>query len=156
MNNVDKSPESKTDNHDSKKGGLLGKPGTFSRKANVGCLIILPFVILMYVSIYLPGFIAYRKKTLCNQAESDANDVAIALADYFDDFNHTATPTFDQLKNWTSVTLSGKNTATIMGADPNVNITITVTDASGRCPKDYQGASADWDGNDVYTLTITQ
>jgi hypothetical protein len=41
MNNIDKSPETKTDNHDSKKGGFLGKPETFSRTANVGCLIII-------------------------------------------------------------------------------------------------------------------
>ena len=52
--------------------------------------------------------------------------------------------------------MSGKNTATVTGVDPNLNITITVTDASGRCPKDYRGASADWDGYNVYTLTITE
>lgn len=112
---------------------------------------LIPYLLLAI--LILPNF---HPKPSCTQTESDANTVAAAIADYFSDPNHTATPTFDQLKNWTSVTLSGKNTATIMGADPNVNITITVTDASGRCPKDYQGASADWDGNDVYTLTITQ
>lgn len=41
MNNIDKSPEIKTDNHDRKKGGFLGKPGTFSRKVNVGLLVII-------------------------------------------------------------------------------------------------------------------
>ena len=41
MNNADKSPEIKTDNYDHKKGGFLGKPGTFSRKVNVGLLVII-------------------------------------------------------------------------------------------------------------------
>jgi Tfp pilus assembly protein PilE len=127
-------------------------------KKTRGCFLVFGalFVSFLLVSIYLPSYISYREMTFCTKAESDANAVAAAIADYFSDPNHTATPTLDQLKNWTSVTLSGKNTATVTGADPNVHITITVTDASGKCPADYQAASDDWDGNNVYILTLTQ
>lgn len=95
-------------------------------------------------------------KSSCTTVESDANAIDSAIADYFADPLHIYTPALGDLNNGNGVTLTGKNTATITGADPNVNITITVTDASGRCPKAYQNASPDWDGNGVYTLTITQ
>jgi type IV pilus assembly protein PilA len=35
----------------------------------------------------------------------------------------------------------------------NVNVTITVTDGSNRCPADYQAASGDWTNN-VFTKLI--
>ena len=41
MNNTEKSSESKPDRHEGKRKGFLGKPGTFSRKANIGCLVIM-------------------------------------------------------------------------------------------------------------------
>jgi hypothetical protein len=37
----EKSPAYKHCNHDRKNGGFLGKPGTFSRKLNIGCLVII-------------------------------------------------------------------------------------------------------------------
>jgi hypothetical protein len=131
-------------------------------KPSMGCLgkgiwagLVL-FVILILVGIRIPSIISYREKTHCIQAESDANAVASAIADYFAYPGRIYTPAFGDLNNGNGVTLSGKNTATITGADPNVLITITVTDASGKCPVDYQYTSPDWDGNGVYTLTITQ
>jgi hypothetical protein len=42
---------------------------------------------------------------------------------------------------------STKNSGTITSADPNVNITITVTDGSGRCPTDYMDAEEYNEGN---------
>lgn len=131
-------------------------------KPSSGCLWkgilagVVLFVILILVGIRIPSIISYREKTHCIQAESDANAVASAIADYFSDPLHTDTPAFGDLNNGRGVTLSGANTATITSADPNVNITITVTDGSGKCRADYQAASPDWDCNGVYTLTITQ
>ncbi|MEA3437532.1 MAG: hypothetical protein U9R43_13765, partial [Thermodesulfobacteriota bacterium] len=65
-------------------------------------------------------------------------------------------------------TLSGEggsqNTGTITGVDPNINITIEITDASGRCPTEYQAADPTaavgddgWEPNqtDIYTKFIT-
>ena len=114
-------------------------------------LMIVIAIIGILAAIAIPNFIAYRNKSYCTMAESDANTVAAAIADYFAIPSHTDTPTLAQL----GATLSGNNTATITGADPNSNITITVTDASTRCPSDYQGApGSGWDGSGVYTKLI--
>ena len=117
-------------------------------------LMIVIAIIGILAAIAIPNFISYRNKSFCTQAESDANAVAAAIADYFAIPSHTATPGLGDLNNGNGITLSGTNTASITGADPNVGITITVTDGSGRCPADYQGASADWDGANVYTKRI--
>lgn len=113
-------------------------------------LMIVIAIIGILAAIAIPNFISYRNKAFCSAAESDANNIAAGLADYYAIPTHvkalphakaaiitfTATNTFG---------LSGNNTATIGG---NVdNITITVTDASGRCPLDYQKANPDvWPG----------
>ena len=118
-------------------------------------LMIVIAIIGILAAIAIPNFIAYRNKSFCTQTESDANSVAAAIADYFSMPSHVTTPAEGDLNNGNGVTMSGSNTATVTGADPNVNISVTVTDGSGRCPADYQGASADWDGSNVYTLTIS-
>jgi len=118
-------------------------------------LMIVIAIIGILSAIAIPNFIAYRNKTFCSRAESDAQSIAGAVADYFSIPSHTATPSIDDL----SVTLSGtgdqQNTGTVItGGDPNKVITITVTDGSTRCPEDYQDADDNWtDG--VYTLEIT-
>lgn len=38
-------------NHDSKKEGFLGKPGTSKRRANIGCLIIIMAMIALAIFI---------------------------------------------------------------------------------------------------------
>jgi len=113
-------------------------------------LMIVIAIIGILAAIAIPNFIAYRNKTFCSAAESDANAVASAISDYFSIASRTSTPAMTDL---TGVTLSGDNTATIAGADPNVGITITVTDASDRCPDDYQAATEGW-VNNVYTKRI--
>ncbi len=118
-------------------------------------LMIVIAIIGILAAIAIPNFIAYRNKSFCTQTESDANSVAAAIADYFSMPSHVTTPAEGDLNNGNGVTMSGSNTATVTGADPNVNISVTVTDGSGRCPADYQGASADWDGSSIDTLTIT-
>ncbi len=84
MNNADKSQESKADKHDYKKGGLLGKPGTFSRKANVGCLlIIIPFFIVVGWSGYNTTM-SMRLRAKCNIVENDLRSVLTACEKYWE------------------------------------------------------------------------
>jgi type IV pilus assembly protein PilA len=112
-------------------------------------LMIVIAIIGILAAIAIPNFIAYRNKSFCSSAESDANAVAGAIADYFALPSHTAIANGD-----IAISASGTNSYTITATAPNTAITITVTDGSGRCPADYQAASADWAGN-VYTKVIS-
>jgi len=121
-------------------------------------LMIVIAIIGILAAIAIPNYIAYRNKAFCSRAETDANNVASDIADYF------AIPTNVTLGGgMTSLgnpQLTGNNTATVTSANPNVGITITVTDGSSRCPTDYQAAvtsATSPDGywtNGVYTKLI--
>jgi len=95
-------------------------------------LMIVIAIIGILAAIAIPNFIAYRNKSFCSAAESDANNVAKAVADYFAVATHTLINEGDQAFE------PDVNGYTLSAADPNTAITITVTDASGRCPDDYQ------------------
>ena len=100
-------------------------------------LMIVIAIIGILAAIAIPNFIAYRNKAFCSAAESDANAVASDISDYFAIPTHTDIVTADIGPN---IGISGGNTRSITTADPSINITITVTDASGRCPAEYQAA----------------
>ena len=123
-------------------------------------VVIVIAIIGVLAAIAIPNFVIYRNKTFCTSVESDANAIEAAIIDYFAMPSHITTPAIGDLNNNQGVTLSAAggavNTATITGADPAENITITVTDGSGRCPTDYQAASSNWDGNNIYTLNISK
>jgi len=121
-------------------------------------LMIVIAIIGILAAIAIPNFIAYRNKSFCSQAESDANNISAEIGDYFAIPTHTAIATADL-----SFVGSMNNTWTITTTDPSVNITIEVTDASGRCPADYQGAMTAvaspkgyWDGANNYTKIMTE
>ncbi len=105
-------------------------------------LMIVIAIIGILAAIAIPNFIAYRNKSFCTRAESDANGIAATISDYFAIPSHVNTPTLAQLNNWQGYSLSGKsptkNTGVLSTGDPTNNITITVTDGSSRCPDDYQ------------------
>jgi prepilin-type N-terminal cleavage/methylation domain-containing protein len=119
-------------------------------------LMIVIAIIGILAAIAIPNFISYRNKSFCSRAESDASGVAASVADYFAIPTHVDTPSVGDLNQGNGYTFSGDNSGTITGADPNINITITVTDGSGRCPDDYMSASDDWDEtNSEFTKTIS-
>ena len=129
-------------------------------------LMIVIAIIGILAAIAIPNFIAYRNKTFCSAAESDAGTVAAAIADYFSIPTHTALDDAS-FKVWKTITTTGGNTYSITANQPNTAITITVTDVTGRCPADYQtgnavvgggaaGSGQGWDGNNVYTKIMAQ
>ena len=103
-------------------------------------LMIVIAIIGILAAIAIPNFVAYRNKSFCTRAESDAGGIEAAIADYFSIPDWVQTPTMGQLNNGRSYTLSGNNDAAIAGVNASVNITITVTDGSSRCPTEYQQA----------------
>ena len=111
-------------------------------------------IIGILAAIAIPNFIAYRNKAYCSRAESDANAVAAALADYFAIPTHTTYPGPDPETDL-GITLSGtgasKNTGTISG--PTDAIVITITDRSENCPSDYQASNDEWSGTDPGVFT---
>ena len=124
-------------------------------------LMIVIAIIGILAAIAIPNFISYRNKAFCSSAESDANGIAAAVADYFAVPSHIATPVLADLNNGAGYRLSGTNTGTVVGPNPNTLITITVTDVSGRCPADYKDAMTAatspkgfWNGNQ-YTKLVT-
>lgn len=123
-------------------------------------LMIVIAIIGILAAIAIPNFIAYRNKSFCSQAESDANQIAGRLADYYSIPTNTTLVTDLQDLGATAADgtglLSGSNTAVVSG-DANGTINIAVTDGSDRCPDDYQTAMgvADnpkgyWDGSNIY------
>ena len=117
-------------------------------------LMIVIAIIGILAAIAIPNFIAYRNKSFCSAAESDANNVASRISDYYSIPTRTSLVVMADIGGQTILT--GGNQAAI-GGTVNTAITITVTDQSGRCPDDYQAAmdaannpDGYWDGANVF------
>jgi type IV pilus assembly protein PilA len=137
-------------------------------------LMIVIAIIGILAAIAIPNFIAYRNKSFCSAAESDANAIAAGLADYFAVPSNTVVPAQAGV-NYVDLQVAGvlkgvqmsfdgtanENTASVISAsgDPSDGITITVTDVSGRCPDDYTTPSQDWGGigvqSNIFTKVVT-
>lgn len=125
-------------------------------------LMIVIAIIGILAAIAIPNYISYRDKAFCSAAESDAQALAGALADYFSiPGNQSYAGVTDEhavpFTNSATITLSGTNTATIAEvagtATTPTYYTIQVTDVSGRCPETYQSGNPKWD-TDVYSITL--
>ena len=118
-------------------------------------LMIVVAIIGILAMVAISNFFVYRGKEFCSAAESDANNIAAAISEYYTvpnrvnmvDPDPTAPPPAGL-----GMTLSGSNTGTIGGTLQQ--ITISVTDTSGRCPADYQASQQGWSGNNVFTINI--
>jgi type IV pilus assembly protein PilA len=119
-------------------------------------LMIVIAIIGILAAVAIPNFIAYRDKSYCSAAESDANGIAGSLADYFAIPTHTTITgsaitiaAAGGLTNGiTFPKLSGTNTATVGGGVSAISI--TVKDGTGRCPTTYQAANKEWSGSGTF------
>jgi type IV pilus assembly protein PilA len=118
-------------------------------------LMIVIAIIGILAAIAIPNFIAYRNKSFCSKAESDANNVANAIGDYY------AVPTRTSCLSYADVSVATANSVVVSCTDPNSSITVKVTDTSSRCPKEYQSALTStenptgyWDGSNVFIKIV--
>lgn len=107
-------------------------------------MIVIAIIGLLAV-IAIPNYISFRNKAYCSQAESDAATIANEVGAYFAIPAHSAID-----KTCISSAAINNKTWDIVSANPNLCITITVQDDSGRCPVDYQNATPAWKNN-VFT-----
>jgi prepilin-type N-terminal cleavage/methylation domain-containing protein len=112
-------------------------------------LMIVIAIIGILAAIAIPNFIAYRNKAYCTAAESDAQAIMAALADYYSIPGNNSVPATAAA---VGITMSNSNVGAIAG--PINTITVTVTDATNRCPTDYQAGDTRWSGAGVYTITM--
>ena len=129
-------------------------------------LMIVIAIIGILAAIAIPNFIAYRNKTYCSAAESDANSISAGLADYFSIPSNTSVSKSSlesdaNGKVYVGATLSNLNTWALNATDPD-NIIITVTDVPDRCPADYEAAMTAaknprgyWNGTGAYIKSMT-
>ena len=111
-------------------------------------LMVVIAIISMLAAIAIPNYIGFRNKAFCSEAESNANQIGEAIADYFGTGQRVHLPTVDDLR----LKLKIVNPADIQG-DPNTTIFIMVTDRTSRCPEAYQNASEHWNNN-VFTKYV--
>jgi prepilin-type N-terminal cleavage/methylation domain-containing protein len=98
-------------------------------------LMIVIAIIGILAAIAVPNFISYRNRSFCSRAESDARSTAAAIADYYADPDNTALPGTLSWANDLRGFTPTNGTANVALSGTVDTITITVTDASSRCPE---------------------
>jgi len=128
-------------------------------------LMIVIAIIGILAAIAIPNYISYRNKAFCSAAESDAQSIGAALADYF------AIPTNQSFADVTAaetITISGQtydmsgtNTVAVDealdGTTGNTTYRISVVDKANRCPIDYRAGNKKWSqgaGPATYAYTL--
>lgn len=120
-------------------------------------IMIVIAIIGVLAAIAIPNFIAYRDRSYCSAAETDARAVAAAVAEYF------SVPARTNLPNTTDLNitaLSNGHTYLLESTNPDVLIVIKIETAN-RCPQSHQNAmlrpnveATGWDGNGAYFFAI--
>jgi prepilin-type N-terminal cleavage/methylation domain-containing protein len=97
-------------------------------------LMIVIAIIGILAAIAIPNFISYRDKAFCGQAEHDAQNTLASLSAYYSEPDRTSLPTLVELGTLEQLSLNNPTANVTLAEAANV-ITVTVTDASGRCPR---------------------
>lgn len=122
-------------------------------------LMVVISILGILAAIAIPNYISYRNNGFCSKAEADANYMASEISEYY------AIPTRTECVTPEDMKVDGitPNPVDIFCSDdnPNLNVTIVVTDSSGRCPADYQFAltasqnpTGYWDGSQHFIKII--
>jgi prepilin-type N-terminal cleavage/methylation domain-containing protein len=98
-------------------------------------LMIVIAIIGILAAIAIPNFIAYRDKAFCGQAEHDAQNTLASLSSYYADPDHTGIPSIAELETLEDLSLNNSGNVTLSGSVTGT-MTVTVTDGSGRCPRE--------------------
>ena len=117
-----------------------------SKAGTIIGIVFIAFVLFFLASMWIPGYIQYRPKQFCSQAESDANTIAATIADYFSVAEHTDIARSDIEKR-----VSIDNPWTFTRCDDN--FFIHVVDGSGKCPAEYQDKDPSWNAG-IYTRSM--
>ncbi len=97
-------------------------------------LMIVIAIICIMSAIAIPNFISYRDKAYCSAAETDAQSVMGAIADYFSDPGNITVSGNSTGMPLSGTDLSNGNTYVLAATGTN-QYTVTVTDATTRCPR---------------------
>ncbi len=118
-------------------------------------ILVVIGIIGILAAIAIPNMLNYRDKSFCSIAETDAQNIAKAIGDYY------ATPTHTNMITPADLTVQTTGTNNYTLAGPVTAIIVTVNDVSGRCPATYQAAmgagvspTGFWDGTNSYIKTI--
>ena len=123
------------------------------KQNNTGFTLIEIMVVIGIIGILagiaIPNYMGQRRKSFCSAVETDAKNIAVAIADYFAISSHTTMIDINDL----NVTMTRSNVAAING---NLDaIIITVIDGSDQCPQDYMDRNPNWTtATSTYTKTI--
>ena len=113
-------------------------------------LMIVIAIIGILAAIAIPNFIAYRDKAFCGQAEHDAQNTLAALSSYYADPDHTGIPSIAELITLEDLSLNNNTGNVQLTGSATGTMTVTVTDGSGRCPREtvftvtMGGAEGNW------------
>ena len=99
-------------------------------------LMIVIAIIGILAAIAIPNFIAYRDKAFCGQAEHDAQNSLAALSSYYADPDHTGIPSIAELISTEDLSVNNTVTDVLLTGSATGVMIITVTDGSGRCPRE--------------------
>ena len=113
-------------------------------------LMIVIAIIGILAAIAIPNFIAYRDKAFCGQAEHDAQNTLASLSSYYADPDHTGIPSIAELIALEDLSLNNTTLNVQLTGSTTGIMTVTVTDGSGRCPREtiftatMGGAEGNW------------